>query len=435
MLPEGFSEKMERMLGDEFGAFMAAYSRKRYVGLRINPLKGDAPPELAEFGLEPVPWAENGYYYAPDTRPGLSPLHDAGLYYLQEPSAMAPAGLLSPEPGERVLDMCAAPGGKSTQIGALMKNSGLLVSNEINPKRAKILSRNTERMGLSNVLVINEHPQRIAEKFPGYFDRVLVDAPCSGEGMFLKEEAAVSDWSQETVEMCARRQLEILLSAAEALKPGGRLVYSTCTFSQEENEGTVSAFLSRRQDMEPETVEAPWFEPGGLPGTFRLWPHKLRGEGHFAAVMRKRSGAAAAEPEKMRTSELPPELKAFCGDMGIILPEGEALEFMSSICILPEGAPDIRGLKVLRAGLETGKAIKGRFEPAHALALWLRGCDSEAGFAAGSPEIAEYLKGGVIKGDNSGWTLIKAGGVSLGWAKGSDGALKNHYPKGLRRKW
>ena len=210
---------------------------------------------------------------------------------------MAPAELLDPQPGERVLDLCAAPGGKSTQLAAAMAGRGLLVCNEINPKRAKILAGNIERMGASNALVLSEHPARLAERFAGFFDRILVDAPCSGEGMFRKEAAAVTDWSEETVRMCSRRQQEILHSAAAMLRPGGHLVYSTCTFSPEENEGTISAFLHAHADFSVLSVGAPWFCPGrpewvadpapGLKYTVRLFPHKLRGEGHYAAVLRR----------------------------------------------------------------------------------------------------------------------------------------------------
>ena len=240
MIPEQFTLRMRRLLGEDYDAFSASFSRPRAVGLRLNPLKGASLPDLSAFSLTPVPWEPCGYYYDPETRPGKSAYHEAGLYYLQEASAMAPAALLDPKPGERVLDLCAAPGGKSTQLAGKMQGRGLLVCNEINSKRAKILASNIERLGIANALVLNEHPQRLESRFNGYFDKILVDAPCSGEGMFRKEEAAVTDWSEETVFMCARRQAEILHSASVMLRPGGRLVYSTCTFSPEENEGSVS---------------------------------------------------------------------------------------------------------------------------------------------------------------------------------------------------
>ena len=291
MIPEQFTLRMRRLLGEDYDAFSASFSRPRAVGLRLNPLKGTSLPDLSAFSLTPVPWEPCGYYYDPETRPGKSAYHEAGLYYLQEASAMAPAALLDPKPGERVLDLCAAPGGKSTQLAGKMQGRGLLVCNEISPKRAKILASNIERLGIANALVLNEHPQRLEARFEGFFDKILVDAPCSGEGMFRKEEAAVTDWSEETVFMCARRQAEILHSAALMLRPGGRLVYSTCTFSPEENEGSVSEFLKTHPDFSIEAVDAPWFSPGrpdwiecpapGLEQTFRLWPHRLLGEGHY----------------------------------------------------------------------------------------------------------------------------------------------------------
>ena len=283
MLPEAFLNRMKKQLGDEYPQFMESLERPRAVALRFNPLKGQQP--ALPFVGEPVPWEPMGFYYDPMARPGLHPYHEAGVYYLQEASAMAPVALLQPQPGEWVCDLCAAPGGKSTQIAGAMGKEGLLLCNEINPKRARILSRNIERMGIGNALVTNEHPEKLAQRLEGCFDRVLVDAPCSGEGMFRKEEAAVTDWSEETVAMCANRQQEILRSAARLLRPGGRLVYSTCTFAPEENEGVVQQFLAEHEEFVPETVDAPWFAQGEN-GTMRMWPHKLFGEGHFAAVLR-----------------------------------------------------------------------------------------------------------------------------------------------------
>ena len=282
---------------------------------------------------------------------------------------MAPVALLDPQPGEKICDLCAAPGGKTTQIAGRMSGEGFLLCNEYNPKRAKILSRNIERLGIANALVTNEHPQKLADKFPGFFDRVLIDAPCSGEGMFRKEEAAVTDWSQETVEMCARRQAEILHSGAALVRPGGRLVYSTCAFAPEENEQTVAAFLESHPEFVPEPVEAPWVTPAGA-GQFRMLPHKLLGEGHFAAVLRRKDGE---EQEYITPSgeKLPALWQQFAKQMQIRLPEGKAVRFGQSLYWAPLEMPDLRGIKVLRPGLELGEEKKDRFEPAHALALWL----------------------------------------------------------------
>lgn len=323
-LPEEFEKRMKAMLGEEeYEKFRDAFGRERARGLRLNPLKiptmhkfeSDISISLSNFGLRPVPWAQPyGFFYESETRPGKSPLHEAGLYYLQEPSAMAVAALAGAEPGEKVLDLCAAPGGKSTMLAGELLGKGLLVSNEINPGRAKILSQNVERMGIANAVVTNETPEKLAERFPAFFDRVIVDAPCSGEGMFRKEEQALSMWSPENVEHCAGRQAEILDQAAVMVKSGGYLVYSTCTFAPAEDEDSAENF--RRRHPEFSLVDLPaklgdsmeafgfdtghpeWYgsfssehgrqEPAGeLRRTIRLWPHRLEGEGHFLAAFRK----------------------------------------------------------------------------------------------------------------------------------------------------
>lgn len=429
MLPEAFLLRMQTQLGDEYEDFLQSLARPRAVALRFNPLKGDAP-QLA-FTAGSVPWEENGYYYDPDARPGLHVYHEAGVYYLQEASAMAPVQLLDPQPGERICDLCAAPGGKTTQIAGRMGGKGFLLCNEINPKRAKILSRNIERMAVANALVTSEHPERLADRFTGFFDRILVDAPCSGEGMFRKEEAAVTDWSMETVAMCARRQAEILHSAAKMLRPGGRLVYSTCTFAPEEDEGAVGAFLAAHPEFSPEPVDAPWFEAGAN-ASYRLWPHKLLGEGHFAAVLRK-SGTSGDAFSSPAGEPIPKQWLEFADTMGIRLGEGRALSFGQSLYWVSDEMPDLARLKVLRPGLELGQVKKDRFEPAHALALWLRNCKCEVSFPPESETIRNYLHGDVIASNIKGWCLIKAGDYSIGWAKGDGNVLKNHYPKGLRR--
>lgn len=429
MLPEAFLQRMEAQLGSEYPAFLESLERPRAVALRFNPMKGERP--VLPFVGAPVPWEPEGFYYDPETRPGLHVYHEAGVYYLQEASAMAPVALLDPKPGERVCDLCAAPGGKTTQIAGRMLGRGFLVCNEINPKRAKILSRNIERMGVANALVTNEHPETLASRFPGFFDRVLVDAPCSGEGMFRKEEAAVTDWSQETVQMCARRQREILDSAARLVRPGGRLVYSTCTFAPEEDEETVAAFLEAHPEFTPEPVEAPWFVPGEN-ASYRMWPHKLLGEGHFAAVLRKTQGESGEAPACPR-EKCPKAWESFAKELDITLPEGKAVSFGQSLYWAPMELPELNRLKVLRPGLELGTERKGRFEPAHALALWLKTCAITESFPPESPEMKAYLHGDVVPSGKKGWCLVQAGGYAIGWGKGDGSVLKNHYPKGLRR--
>ena len=429
MLPQEFLERMKNQLNEEYPAFLQSLERPRAVALRFNPLKGEVPQ--LPFAGQPVPWEPMGYYYDPDARPGLHPYHEAGVYYLQEASAMSAVALLDPQPGERICDLCAAPGGKTTQIAGRMAGEGFLLCNEINPKRAKILGRNIERMGVGNALVTNEHPQNLAKRYPGFFDRVLIDAPCSGEGMFRKEEAAVTDWSQETVEMCARRQAEILHSGAALVRPGGRLVYSTCTFAPEENEQSIACFLETHPEFTPEAVEAPWFTPAGV-GAYRLWPHKLLGEGHFVAVLRKQNGEAQL-PQQMKGEKPPKEWTEFARQMGITLPEGILFSFGQSLYWAPQDMPDVRGVKIVRPGLELAELKKGRIEPAHALAMWLKTVDTTQDFAADSQQIKDYLHGEVVPSRKNGWCLVTVDGYSIGWGKGDGKVLKNHYPKGLRR--
>ena len=429
MLPLEFLKRMEKQLGQEYPAFLASLERPRAVALRLNPLKGKLP--RLDFVKAPVPWEPMGYYYDPDARPGLHPYHEAGVYYLQEASAMSAVALLDPQPGEKVCDLCAAPGGKTTQIAGRMGGKGFLLCNEINPKRAKILSRNIERMGVGNALVTNEHPARLAQAYGGFFDRVLIDAPCSGEGMFRKEEAAVTDWSQETVEMCARRQAEILESGAGLVRPGGRLVYSTCTFAPEENEQTIADFLRRHPEFVPETVDAPWFDKAGE-GQFKMLPHKLLGEGHFGAVLRK-TGGEEPEVAPEKGEKLPKPWTEFAKALAVSLPEGKAVQFGQSLYWAPAEMPALRGIKVLRPGLELGQLKKDRFEPAHALALWLKEAAVFHNLETEGEALQCYLHGDVVAGEQKGWCLIGVDGYSLGWGKGDGKVLKNHYPKGLRR--
>lgn len=425
MLPQGFPERMLHLLGEaEFAEFLASYERPRSAGLRLNPRKPLPDGASLPFCEAQVPWEPNGYYVCEGSRPGLHPWHDAGAYYLQEPSAMAPARLLDAQPGERVLDLCAAPGGKTTQLAAAMQGRGLLVCNEIHPRRAQVLASNIERLGIPNALVLSEHPAKLAQRFPGYFDRILVDAPCSGEGMFRKEEAAVTDWSEATVAMCAARQQEILASAAEMLAPGGRLVYSTCTFSPEENEGVISAFLHAHPAFSVEPVEAPWFSPArpdwiddpapGLEHAFRLWPHCLRGEGHFAAVLRSHADGARQDVPTERPAQLPAAAADFLRSCTQPMPDGVPVCFGSVCYLAPTETPALSGLRVLRAGLELGELRRDRFSPAHALALWLHTYPQTADFPADGPEIAAYLRGETLHGTQRGWTLLTAGGLSLG---------------------
>lgn len=442
------------MLEDEYPAFQISYSQKSEQALRVNPAKARQDfLEKAPFSLSPVPWAKEGYYYTAEDTPGRHPYHEAGVYYIQEPSAMAPAEYINARPGERILDLCAAPGGKSTQIGAKMQGKGILICNEIHPARAKILSENIERMGICNAIVTNETPERLSEVFEMYFDKILVDAPCSGEGMFRKSETAREEWSLQNVIQCAARQDDILACAAKMLKPGGRLVYSTCTFAPEENEGSISRFLERFPEYEILPVEKAegmaggnpnWYEgaPGHIEDTIRLFPHKLKGEGHYLAVLKKKGtendSAFSCREEKCDAKEEYKEYLKFGKESLKELPEGIYLAFGDQLYLAPKGTPSLKGLKVLRPGLHLGTNKKNRFEPSHALALYLNRnmvCHS-MDFASDSREIMAYLDGQAIPTEGEkGWYLITTDGYSIGWGKLAGGMMKNHYPKGLRKKW
>ncbi len=468
MLPEQFLERMEQMLGEEYPAFLESYQKEPCHALRVNPAKCPGPwlEEQGGFHLTPVEWSENGYYYEEDDRPGRHPFHAAGAYYIQDASAQAVAAYLDARPGERVLDLCAAPGGKSTQIGAAMQGEGVLFCNEIHPARARILSENVERMGIANAVVTSETPQRLLAAFPAYFQRILVDAPCSGEGMFRKNAEACAEWSPENVAMCARRQDEILDCAAGMLCPGGRLVYSTCTFAPLEDEGTVERFLKRHPEfllvpaerypgMEPGRGDwngeggldrGEWNGDGDLDRTIRLWPHKIQGEGHFLAVLEKEAALPLERPPRLQQGLKRKEYESFQAFAEENLTEdagkrfmgpGELLLFGEQLYLLPAGCPALQTLKVLRPGLHLGTIKKNRFEPSHALALALKPEEVRRflSFEAGAPQLLAYLAGqtiGEAAASAKGWYLIAVEEMSLGWGKYDGRIMKNHYPKGLR---
>ena len=589
MLPEKFTERMQDMLGAEYENFLRSFELDKYQALRVNPLKhrlenngesgrstqsrggnhdnggndnigsnisiGDANGvnSMADinsvmdtsavtdvnsthrkvlekyFKLTPVSWERCGFYYDKTDQPGKSPLHEAGVYYIQEPSAMVAVPLLEIKPGERVLDLCAAPGGKSTQIAGYLQGRGLLVANEIHPARAKILSENIERMGVCNACVTNEEPTKLSEKFSGYFDKILVDAPCSGEGMFRKNEAACEEWSPENVTLCADRQDDILDCAAKMLRPGGRIVYSTCTFAPAENEGSIRRFLQIHPEYEllpidKEGVGVPagkcdgrpeWCgvtdvgiagtrmvgtEPSGdrkvdekaavaeiaglnindtINCTLRLWPHLVKGEGHFAAVLQNREASVMHETVFAETvykpmaaggveRGIPPKDKSlepwwsfwretmtdmtdaagedggFRENLGFSrqLDQGIFLRFGDNLYLAPDNMPSLKGMKVLRPGLQLGTMKKDRFEPSHALALAVSPNEIKIGhicqFNLSDPTqektVSMYLNGQTFPMDGEkGWHLITVDGYGLGWGKLAGGIMKNHYPKGLRK--
>ncbi len=477
-LPIEFQKKMKAFLGNEWDDFLYSYDNNRFQALRFNTLKVQSPEErmriLKVLGISSdkrVSWANEAYYFDENVRPGKHPYHEMGLYYIQEPSAMSAAALLAPKPGMRVLDLCAAPGGKSTQLATYLGDSGLLVSNEINTQRSRILSQNIERMGIKNAIVTNEDSFVLASHFPGFFNAIQVDAPCSGEGMFRKLPEAIEQWSMENVAICAARQKEILDNAAVMLKPGGVIVYSTCTFSKEENEDVIEYFLERHPDFTLEEME-------------RFWPHKVDGEGHFVAKLVRRgsvnelgadydvcedscnkvedTGLKADRKTKKnknsknRKNETKPALtkenmkllsefldETISEDVAAWIKNSRLVMFGEQLYRLPDMEVDIKGLKVQRAGLHIGEFKKQRFEPSHSLALALKLNDAKnlVKLTCDNPQTIGFFNGqSVVLSDEQtaeckkGWALVCVDGYTAGWGKVNGTQVKNHYPKGLRNK-
>lgn len=477
-LPIEFEKKMKAFLGDEWDDFLYSYDNNRFQALRFNTLKVQSPEErmrilktLKISSDKKVSWANEAYYFDENVRPGKHPYHEMGLYYIQEPSAMSAAALLAPKPGMRVLDLCAAPGGKSTQLATYLGDSGLLVSNEINTQRSRILSQNIERMGIKNAIVTNEDSFVLASHFPGFFNAIQVDAPCSGEGMFRKLPEAIEQWSMENVAICAARQKEILDNAAVMLKPGGMIVYSTCTFSKEENEDVIEYFLKRHPDFTLEEME-------------RFWPHKVDGEGHFVAKLVRRgsvnelgadydvcedscnkvedTGLKADRKTKKnknsknRKNETKPALtkenmklltefldETISEDMAAWIKNSRLVMFGEQLYRLPDMEVDIKGLKVQRAGLHIGEFKKQRFEPSHSLALALKLSEAKnvVKLTWDDPQTTGFFNGqSVMLSDEQtaeckkGWALVCVDGYTAGWGKVNGTQVKNHYPKGLRNK-
>ncbi|MDO4187623.1 MAG: RsmB/NOP family class I SAM-dependent RNA methyltransferase [Lachnospiraceae bacterium] len=496
-LPNEFLNRMKEYLGDEYEAFLASYEDQEIKALRLNTLApGDTLGAICS-KLNKVPWCEDGYIYEgmeakteihpynDVVRPGKHPYHEAGAYYIQEPSAMSPVEYLSIEKGDRVLDLCAAPGGKSTQIAGKLKGEGILISNEIMPDRARILSENIERMGVRNALVISEDPRNISDKFAGFFDKVLVDAPCSGEGMFRRSETAVNEWSIDNVKLCADRQEWILDEAATMLRDGGVLVYSTCTFSKEENENQIKDFLVRHTEFELSDMEVYEGMVRGFDNIgIRLFPHKVKGEGHFVCKLLKKiqtsqseNGTQKEEKNKIeKVVKVPPvcgyepdvtkkdraELKDMfsfmdetftdspCEDTGFInyMEERRLTRFKDQIYLLPKECPSLKGIKVIRPGLHLGTILKNRFEPGHALAKSLKKEEICNYYTVKSDDINayKYVNGETFnivedeihcknckKSNYNGWYVVFFDNFSIGWGKITNNIMKNHYPKGLRK--
>lgn len=481
-LPKLFEDRMRRLLGEEYEEYLQCYSKPHYGGIRVNTLKL-SPEEfekLCPFPIQRIPWVANGYYYDTQEQPARHPYYYAGLYYIQEPSAMTPASLLPVQKGDKVLDICAAPGGKSTELGAKLSGEGLLVSNDISNSRAKALLKNIELFGIRNALVLSEAPNKLYDYFPEYFDKILIDAPCSGEGMFRKSPAIMKNWEQYGVEYYNKLQKEIIIFAAKMLKPGGMMLYSTCTFSPEENEGTIAYLLEQFPEFhvvkaipseeeqkrlgisyegfdfgKPEWVEglptdAPYREE--LKACIRLWPHKINGEGHFITLLQKGDPKVQSDDKYATASSGKTPLK------GLKSISEEAKEFFRAlklkelseekfyerlevredrVYLMPEGLPDTKGLRILRQGLLLGEMKKQRFEPAQALAsaLSISEYDKQIHMSGSSPEAIRYLKCEAIEPEakiGDGWQLVCVDGYPMGWGKMAKGSFKNKYLPGWR---
>lgn len=443
-LPEAFIKKYQGLLGTEASAFFAALTEGQVQkGFRYNPLKPASLAQIEQYypeKLRPAPYASTGFLGAVS---GKSLIHQAGLVYSQEPSAMIVGEVTAAKPGEKVLDLCAAPGGKTTQLAGQMQGEGLLVANEIMPKRAKILSENLERWGVRNALVTNHAPAELVPYFSGFFDRILVDAPCSGEGMFRKEPEAVNQWTEELPLECATRQKEILPSALQMLKPGGTLIYSTCTFAPEEDEQLISWLLENYpvtlEEINLADTAAGRPEWGnGMPEltkTVRLWPHQNQGEGHFVAKLRFHGENPTVKEKRAKPTRLLPEAKQSWQEFEHAFPQTfteRLVVFGDQLWQLPVEVPTLKGLKVLRPGLHLGTLKKKRFEPSFALAMAHQ--DEEwPQVAISLADWEKYVAGETFAcAGNVGWVILKVDQTAVGFGKNVQGIIKNFYPKGLR---
>ena len=441
-LPSAFVTRMKTQLGTQAEAYFTALEQPYIRGLRLNPRK-PISKDVSKDILSSIPWESNGYYLSKESRLGTHPLHDAGAYYLQEPSAMIPAHILAPKPGQRVLDLCSAPGGKATQLADNLQGEGLLVCNEPVPSRAQILSRNLERMGVTCGLVVSADPGKLAERWPCAFDAILVDAPCSGEGMFRRHPETRLEWQENTPSGCATRQKRILESAFTMLKPGGRLVYSTCTLSEEENEEIIQAFIEKHPSLIRQDFAVPIGDHEILfshKGMLRIYPHQIQGEGHFVALLYKEE---SAEKQTETCFLLPSQrlsaptvsaleaYKTFCCKRSLPLPN---VMLGDTLLNAPE-LPPLAGIKVLRAGLQLG-IIKGKvFVPDHALSMTGDAAISFPRVPLTLSQARTYQSGESLFLEDAprGYGLVTLEGLPLGFVKTTEGQMKNHYPKGLRR--
>lgn len=451
-LPESYVNRMRELLGEEeFADYMKSFEEKNFRGLRVNTLKISTEEfeKISPFALKKIPWTDNGYYYEDTEQPAKHPYYFAGLYYIQEPSAMTPAQLLPVEKGDRVLDVCAAPGGKSTELAAKLGGTGVLVSNDISNSRAKALLKNIELMGVKNAYVVSELPEHFIERFSGYFDKILIDAPCSGEGMFRKDPSMVKGWEEHGVEFFHKLQKGIIDSAVKLLKPGGKILYSTCTFSPEEDEGSIKYLLENYENFTIEKIPNLWHEfskghpewvegPDSLSDTVRLWPHKLKGEGHFISLLKKNSEEEPVTISGKKSKfTLPEECMEFFHLLSMEIDWEQCMRVKDKLFLVPDRDADMKGLRVLRSGLYLGDVKKNRFEPSQSLAMALKKEEfaQVMDFSVEDSRVPRYLKGETIDIEDrraKGWYLICVDGYPLGWAKAGNGRLKNKYHSGWR---
>ncbi len=485
-LPEKFLKTMQDILGDEYESFLSEFDDRRHFGLRVNTSKisKEEFERIAPFHLTPIPWIENGYFYEKDDNPARHPFYMAGLYYLQEPSAMTPASRLPVKPGEKVLDLCAAPGGKATALAANLKGEGLIVANDINTARARALLRNIELFGIRNSFITNEAPHILAEKFPEYFDKIMVDAPCSGEGMFRKNPLVVDAWLEKGPEYFSNLQKDIIVNASDMLKPGGTMYYSTCTFSPLENEATISWLLKERPDMEVipmeeyegfseglNTFQDIEFDPS-CRMTRRIWPHHMSGEGHFLALLHKKGESVEEEITYKKNKKAKKGKKGGKNAKGnasgtreqkVILEEffsllkgkiGQQIDYAHTevrgdkVYYVPDASLVDKGVHFLRNGVYLGDMKKNRFEPSQPFALVMSKGDfaNSLDFAQDDPRLESYFHGETLAVDDiiagkkekgekvsNGWYLVTVEGYPLGFGKLAGTTLKNKYPAGWRK--
>lgn len=450
-LPKSFIEEMKRILGDEYDAYEESLNQTRCYGLRVNTSKISTEEfeKICPFSIRKIPFVENGYYYEENVQPAKHPYYFAGLYYLQDPSAMIPASRLPVEKGERVLDLCAAPGGKTTELGAKLNGSGLLVSNDVSVKRAGALLKNIQLFGITNSFLMIEYPDKLAKAFPEYFDKILVDAPCSGEGMFRKDPSMAKEWETNGPQFYANLQREILEEAFSMLRPGGMLLYSTCTFSLLEDEGTVDYILSGHPELSlMPMADYEGFSHGraelvdssfDMSSCIRIFPHKMQGEGHFLALFKKEGGESARIPVRENKNGLKGEDKASFDEFAALLqkelPDSRLEIKKGMVYFMPEEMPPKHGVNYMRGGLCLGECKKNRFEPSHALAVALRKEDFKQviDLSVEDERVVRYLKGETIRllsgehFEGKGWYLVCVNGYPLGWAKKNGTTLKNKY--------